>query len=230
MPIYAVMPFRDEPGLTLKVLDLLAFEEVDSVLLYDNDSTEETMSIIRKRTSEMDNARVLSAPTMSIYEMWNHGWSTALDKESGEFDIAFLNNDIDFCRGTLAALSTTLRAIGDAWITYPNYDRHTSMGVDESLGVRPTYGTKKDGGMCGHMFMIRGEIAREGFPMVDDGFEWWFGDDQLAWDVREQGGSQYRLLGWPVDHLNEATASNGSNDWTHSAKERDIKRWGLLHG
>lgn len=235
VPTYVVVPFKDEVEITKHVVNLCSFDpSIKQVILFDNGSKSESVKDLECWLPEITKSveiKPISAPRKGIYEMWNNGWELALSVEPGSFNVAFLNNDISFLPHTIEAMSYGLRSRLDAMVVYPDYDRDTTEGIElvrESL--KKTNGTKKDGGMCGHCFIIKGEEAREGFPMFDEQFEWWCGDDDFARRVEQYGGSQYRLVGWPCDHINEATAGNGENDWTHEAKGRDIERlkakWG----
>lgn len=233
-PTYVVIPFKDEIEMTKHVVSLcLEDETVSYVALYDNGSSHESKEQLDDwfATLETERLRCFNAEGMGIYQMWNAGWQFAVDNENrGPSNIAFLNNDIHFLPGTIDKLVNVLRRCEDALVTYPDYDRPTSEGISPGQQVRLTFGTKKDGGMCGHFFVIRGEAAKKGLPMFDEDFGWWCGDDAFAKEVERYPASQYRVVGWPCDHVNEATASNGHNDWTHESKSRDLElfaaKWG----
>lgn len=229
-PTYIVIPFKDEPEMTKHVAHLcLEDESVDHVLLYDNGSSSETQSALEDLRGN-SKIQYVDAAGLGIYAMWNAGWQVALKAEDGNpFNIAFLNNDIHFLPGTIKKMAKVLRRSRAVLATYPDYDRPTSAGVSQGQQPRATQGTKKDGGMCGHMFMTCGEAADTGLPMFDEGYQWWYGDDEFAWGVAQYPALQLRLVGWPCDHLNEATANNGDNDWTNSAKLADSARWQKLH-
>lgn len=235
-PTYVVIPFKDEPAMTKHVVELCLQEEaVEYVLLYDNGSSHETKVELSDWFETLDyngkEVRVIDADDLGIYAMWNAGWDWAIENENrAPFSIAFLNNDVDFIPGTLSRCVFILRRREDGGITYPNYDRPVEEGIDRGQNVQGTHGTKKDGGFCGHFFVTRGEFRKHGLPRFDEQFEWWYGDDQFAYDMHQFGGGQFRLVGYPVDHVNEGTASNGQNDWTHEAKARDAARWRELHG
>lgn len=232
-PTYVVIPFKDEPDLTCHVLDLVYQEGVvDHILLYDNGSSPETVEQLNQHLEALDVSRggkhvhYFDTPDLGIYQMWNAGWQFAMDNENrGPSNLVFLNNDIDFIPGLIKRMVFMLRRMEDALIIYPDYDRPVSKRVAKGFSPRLTHGTKKDGGMCGHCFVTRTEAAKKGLPMFDEQFEWWCGDDDFARNVANYPASQYRLVGWPCDHLNEATASNGDNDWTHGAKGRDVERY-----
>lgn len=237
-PTYVVIPYKDEPDLTMHVTGLcLKDPGVNHVLLYDNGSSLETKEIVESRLKGLDGGSttvaVIDADGMGIYEMWNAGWRKALASERGQaVQVAFLNNDIDFLPGLIEQMATTLRLKSKCLVVYPDYDRPISEGVDRSGRPRQTQGTKKDGGMCGHCFMVKGEAAEDGLSMFDEEYEWWGGDDHFARTVEAYSAHQYRLVGWPCDHVNEGTANNGANEWTNEAKSRDIQRlidkWGYF--
>lgn len=233
-PTYAVIPFKDEVELTKHVISL-CFDDpvVQHVVLLNNGSSAETMAELDGWLSINGGSEVhiIDATGMGIYKMWNVGWQFAIDNENrGPSNIAFLNNDIHFMPNTIKKLTEVLRRREDALVVYPDYDRPTSQRISPGQQVRATYGTKKDGGMCGHCFVIRGEAAKHNLPMFDEQFEWWCGDDDFARNVERYPASQYRVVGWPCDHINEATANNGDNDWTHAAKQRDLDRFAAKWG
>lgn len=233
-PTYAVIPFKDEVEMTKHVVQLCIDDPVvGHVVLLNNGSSEQTNADLDAFLVGIEGTEVhlIDATGQGIYKMWNMGWQFAIDNENrGPSNIAFLNNDIHFLPGTIERLVKVLRRQEDALVTYPDYDRPTSNRVTPGYNIRATKGTKKDGGMCGHCFVVRGEAAKKGLSMFDEQFEWWCGDDDFAKNVENYPASQYRVVGLPCDHLNEATANNGDNEWTHEAKGRDLARFAAKWG
>lgn len=235
-PTYVVIPFKGKIDLTLNVVGLCLQEPtVTTVYLYDNNSTPEEITALTDGLASLPvgekNVEVIPAPDLGIYEMWNAGWVKALaDQNNGNCNVAILNNDIDFWPGTITEMAKILRRESGVWITYPNYDRAKSQKIQQGAGIKRTHGTYSSGGMSGWCFMVMGESIHHGHAQFDTQFEWWCGDDDYANYVEQIGGWQVRLVGWPLDHISEATASDGSNDWTHAAKGRDLVRlqqkWG----
>jgi hypothetical protein len=234
MNIYSVIPFKDEPLMTANVTKMCAADPaVKAILLCDNGSSEDSIDKLVELTSEIECTKIiLDCSNLNIYEMWNVGWQTAsLLNGNLSFNIAFLNNDIEFLDGTLSALSDLINSDDGIWVAYPDYNKSNAGGVIPDAGFAFTEGTYRHGGMSGWIFVVRGSImGMEGFDMFDEQFEWWCGDDDFAFTVQKLGGCQARLLTHPSEHLVEATANNGSNEWTHEAKSRDMiklqQKWG----
>lgn len=171
--------------------------------------------------------RIFHTPNMNIYEMWQHGWDAALALYPDcNINLAFLNDDIQVPSVFLTALGRALRN-SDFWITYPDVNAPSSSGFElEGLILDETFGSYRHGGMTGWAFMLRGELLREGkLPRLDTQYEWWYGDDDLAFTVDRWGGKQARVRGLLCEHESEATAS--LHPWTHEARERDEKRFNL---
>lgn len=219
---YVVIPFRDEPELTTRLVrELLEQDEVDELLLYDNGSS--SVRFLDSFVKEDHRVRIFSRPRSSIYQMWNEGWKRAVEETHGQpVNVAILNNDISIPSKFLSTLARWLRSSDTPWCVYPDYN----LALWQSGAQRAvrTVGTYKDGGMCGWAFMLKGETVHEGMPYVDEGFEWWFGDDDIVRNIYQLGHEVWRIQGLPLDHHGEATASNGLNEWTHAAKERDVRR------
>lgn len=237
MNTYIVIPFKDEPEMTIRVVNQLIGEKVKfnsiyRLLLMDNGSRPESVEEVRVVTDEHDWIEIRSCPGLGIYQMWNRGIEIANADLGDRFNIGFFNNDITLATRTVDIMASTLRSHDEVGCVYPDYDAHFSSysPTSGSWWLKPTAGTYKDGGMCGWCFMVRGELWREGtLPLVDENLKWWFGDDFIELKVREAGYSVCRITKLPLLHLNEATASNGENNWTHEQKGRDIAYWNATY-
>jgi GT2 family glycosyltransferase len=83
--------------------------------------------------------------------------------------------------------------------------------------------------MCGWAFMIKGEAhTLGGLPLIDDGFRWWCGDDDLAFQIQRLGYKIGRVNGLPVDHLGEASIPRHSE--LHRIKWEDMVRFKAKYG
>lgn len=220
---YVVIPFKDEPGLTSSILEQLCEQdEYQEILLFDNGSREESLDEIDVFLGGRD-ITLLSRPDAGIYQMWNEGRAIARERAGGEaHNVLVLNNDITIPPAFIRTLVVYLRSDPDTWIVYPDYSRRIAEGVAPDLSMRPTQGTYQHGGMSGWAFMLKGEVPLEN---VDEQFEWWYGDDDLVRQATSKGKMVCRVVGLPLDHINEATANNGDNAWTHGAKDRDTQRF-----
>ena len=236
MKTFVVVPFKNEQQRTIDFMRALTKEEFDYRLMLDNGSTLYTAEAVKNECKIDKRFMHINMSGFGIYQMWNYGWKYALDHsgKDGEVNVAILNNDISFLPGTIERLSDALRSEALVGITYPDYDVRCSslgsIGPTTGFPLRQTTGTYRSGGMCGWAFMIRGEAARWGVPFIDEKLKWWFGDDFIEMKFREAGYKVCRLVGLPVDHASEATASNGENNWTHEAKAKDIEYWKANYG
>jgi len=223
---YVVLPFKDEPQLTANVLnDLHRQGDVERVYAINNGSSKESIDFLLDEIEEGVAFKELQIPTLpdaGIYEMWNYGWRMAQEAAKGPCNIAFLNNDIIIPPQFLTTLAKHLREDDDCWVTYPDYDASWGDFDASILYSKATKGTYQHGGMSGWAFMLKGEAP---IPYVDEQFEWWYGDDDIVRNVTAQGKKVCRVVGLPLKHINEATARNGENEWTHQAKNRDTARF-----
>lgn len=223
MKTYVAIPFKDEPEITISIINqLVAQDEFDWLMLMDNGSTEESSSAVIEAMS--DKCIYVRWPDYSIYEMWNNAWLDFQKFGDEEFNLAILNNDITIPENYLSTLARFLRSDDEIWLTYADYQRNTCDGTAPTLSGRETTGTYGHGGMSGCAFMVKGEILNQGMPLVDTQFEWWCGDDDIAQNIAKLGKKMVRVVGLPLDHVNEKTARNGENEWIHEAKGRDLAR------
>ena len=193
VPVHVVVPVLDHLELTRDLLgDLWAQGGYEAITVFDNGSGPETRNWL---SAQADAGRIylVDATGWRLYRMWNDGVRRARDR-SPVCDVAILNNDLRLGPAFLASLSRALRADPHLWAVSPAYD---GRRVD---GVEIVEGTYKDGGLAGFAFMVRGEaFDAVGF---DEGFEWWFGDDDLVAQIERCGGRVGITGGTSVVHVN----------------------------
>jgi GT2 family glycosyltransferase len=131
--------------------------------------------------------------------MWHKGFELAKSFKADY--VAILNNDLELFPNTIQTLANALSYNKEAWISYPDYNAIKSG----TINYKETKGTYRHGGMSGFCFMLRIELI-DWSPLVDPGFGWYGGDDDIAFEVEARGGKQIRVLGLPVGHLKEGTA------------------------
>lgn len=227
IPRFVVLPVRDEPDYTRSILRLLRDEEFDRALVLDNGSVSATKAVLAAAATLDNRLVVIDAAGMRIYAMWNLGARLAWAFVGGPdltHDVAFLNNDIRFGRGTLATLSHVLRQ-EELGVVCPDYQRALDRpGIPSTERVSGTY---RHGGIAGWCFMVRGEVMAE-FGGVDESFEWWAGDDDLIFSIEKAGWPVAIVRGLPLEHDGEATVRH--HPTFHAAKKRDLERclakWG----
>lgn len=228
--ITVVLPVLDQPELTANVLARLAGEPPQRVrvVMCDNGSDRPTREVLERAAGP---GRILvDTRGLGLYAMWRFGWRTAAaaahDAGAREWEVAFLNTDVDFLPGTITQMREALRA-HKLGACCPDYERRVIEGRDVQE-VRPTRGSYRDGGLAGWCFMLRGELADQGLD-IDVEYEWWCGDDDVFAQVERLGWELGIIGGLPLDHVGEATARH--HDWTEKAKGRDIlrfeRKWGL---
>jgi len=216
-----VTPFKNEVEMTIKYINLLKNEKFDQAIMYDNGSREEVIRDIRNFIPDDPRFTIVDASGWKLHQMWNHAWSEAVSKFD-IFNIAFFNNDIEWSEPLVEKMSELLRSQDQVGCVYPD---HGYFNTDAKFVLTPTTGTKKDGGMCGFCFMLRGELAPDEMPYVDENLIWWFGDDHVEMNVRKANYYVCRINGLHITHIEEATAANGENTWVEEAKRKDAEYW-----
>lgn len=149
-----------------------------------------------------------------IYRMWNAGVELA----RGASAIAVLNDDITILPGTLPMMAEALHSRPSVGVVYP--DVNAPWQLPSAWSLVATQGTWGAGGMTGFCFMFRPELP----VTFDESYHWWYGDDQFEADVRALGYEVCRVLGVPIRH---AANGSASKDWDRLAPliEQDRARW-----
>lgn len=219
-PTIVVVPVRDEIDVTRDFLAAISGEAFDRLVVLDNESAAPTQRLLRAAALVDPRVTVMRRPG-GIYELWNAGFDEALGRLDAA-NVLVTNNDVSLPPGGVAMLAGALRSREDLWVVYPDYDWPWARGP-LVRGLRFTEGVLGDGGMFGACFMLAAERI-PWTPLVSDpAYEWWFGDNHLAREIKERGGRQARLSGLPVRHENEATARHHPE--LGSMKMRDRRRW-----
>lgn len=207
LQVDVVIPVRDQLAVTQAILGQLGSAEQpgwERCWVLDNGSTDETPAFLADLAERDQRFGLIPAAGWTVYEMW--GLGVDLARELGAEAVAVLNNDLVLAPGTIAQLTAAIEETG-AWVAYPNYDRPLLLPVEE-LGVRETSGTYRHGGMSGSAFMLDVREGRVDWkPLVDPGFKFWYGDDDLAFTVEQQGGRQVRVSGLGIEHTGGATTA-----------------------
>lgn len=224
----AIAPVRDQPRHTAAWLDCMREQqqELDAVLVLDNGSGPETLEVEAARMELDDRLDVMQLPSLSIYELWNEGADYAeaagVAAHDPEVNLLVSNNDVLLPPGAAAVMAEALRARPELWCIYPD-DRYPWGTPPSPRGVRLGTGVARTGGLYGPCFMVA--LDRLTWrPLVSDlAYEWWYGDDHLARQIEESGGTHGRLIGMPVLHAHEGTAQHHPE--TLVMRMRDRKRW-----
>lgn len=140
--------------------------------------------------------RIPGPPNLSA--LWNVGIGWAL--VHGEPDaVLIMNDDCGIETRTVQGLIGALLA-EDTAAAFPSQTGATYR-LDRPGGVA------LDRRMTGWCFAIAGDVLRQGFTF-DEQFEWWYGDDDADWRLRQLGG----VLAVPAPGIRH-TDPNG---WQHT--------------
>lgn len=186
----AVIPTRDRHDLVADCIASVA-DQVDHVIVVDNLSDPPI-----DPSPWPDKVYCTSEPMdpPNISALWNAGVDVAVSGSAiagaPEWDVVILNSDVVVPPGWVDSLSRAMRST-TAVLAYPDQHGgtrqilHTQSGPVD-LRTRIT----------GYAFMLRGEVTGLRF---DESLAWWYGDDDLDWRAREQGGALL-VPGLTVEH------------------------------
>jgi glycosyltransferase involved in cell wall biosynthesis len=226
--ISVIVPVKNQWQHTSSLLNCLR-QEPCQVLVMDNGSTDDTTRCLRivQRQNHYWQGRLhwTTKRQLSVYELWNYGFQWArTQRDEARWYVLITNNDILLPPGALSAMRAALEPL-DNWIAYPDYDAPWSPQRVPGGDWRETRGVLSDGGMFGACFMVAGHRIPWRPLITDTTYEWWYGDNHLAEEVEQHGGKQIRVVGLPVQHVNEATASLMQPTELYGMKFRDRQRW-----
>jgi len=211
-----VIPTRDRHDLLTECVGSVV-DQVDTVFVIDNQSVppidvDQWYGKVRAVRAPLD------PPNIST--LWNIGLALA-DAARGaadRWDIAVLNSDVTVPPSWIDGLSTAMRA-GPAVLAYP----------DQHGGRRQILHTKAEPvdlrtRITGYAYLLRGEAGLR----LDEDLAWWYGDDDLDWRAREQGGALL-VPGMAVEHRCPNVSTNERPELRQQAgRDRETFRakWG----
>lgn len=216
-----VIPVRDQLQYTESIVEQLKYMDGwDHCWIFDNGSGPDTQEYLSRLHYKFPRFTAVPARYKTIYEMWDWGFTTARLSDH----VFFLNNDVTLYPDTIYQLNKALESSDDIWLAYPDYNADTPML--HTCNYRTTKGTYRHGGMSGYCFMIKTKKITWK-PLIDLDFKWWCGDDDLAFNIEEHGGRQVRVIGLPIEHVNEGTARHHDLGAQKGADlKRCIEKWG----
>ncbi len=161
------------------------------------------LAVLRAQLAD-DGVRTIVLPSdeydHAIYRMWNAGVAMAVAE--GADIVAILNDDVSLEPGTVPFLARALRSDPGVGVVYP--DVSADRGLPPGIRLQDTRGTWGSGGMTGFCFAFK---ALEVSATFDSSYYWWYGDDAWEHDVRAEGWRVCRVIGVPVRHTPDGSAS-----------------------
>lgn len=185
----AVIPTRNRHDMLADCINSVV-DQVDTVVVLDNLSDQPVDP--EPWHGKVAVVRVPLDPP-NISQLWNIGLvladTAAHRAEAHQWDIAVLNSDVVVPAGWVETLSTAMRST-TAVLAYPDQHggtRHIIHTRAEPIDLRQR--------ITGYAYMLRGETGLR----LDESMAWWYSDDSLDWEAREQGGALL-VPGIPVEH------------------------------
>lgn len=187
-PRFAVIPTRNRPEVLMDCLHSIQ-SQVDEVIVINNGDDP-----IRELPHSVIEFRNPMQP-VNLSRLWNQGLNLAERRVTSQFgfqgvsswDVAILNDDAVVPPGWFGRVSHVMHQVGAA--------AGCSGPVRQPL-VRTKAGpVPLHTRMQGWAFILAGELNIR----ADERLLWWFGDDDLDWKARQQGG-MVMVPGFPVEH------------------------------
>jgi GT2 family glycosyltransferase len=185
----AVIPTRDRHDLLADCINSVV-DQVDRVIVIDNLSDP---PIDPEPWHGKVGVVAIPIDPPNISTLWNVGLAladaSAHAEQADRWDIAVLNSDVTVPPGWIDGLSTAMRST-TAVLAYPDQHggRHQILHTKaEPVDLRTR--------ITGYAYLLRGEAGLR----LDETLAWWYGDDDLDWRAREQGGALL-VPGLAVEH------------------------------
>jgi len=189
--IIAAIPVRNQLRWTAPLIDsLLIGDKVDQVWLYDNGSTDKTISWAYHKMKYDDRLYYKDASGMRLYEMWNNMVARASNMNDAK--LAILNNDI---RLPFMALKNIADNMQDYQIAAVDTSKRSFDKIENVYPEKATWQQK-----TGHAFMIDANFWQGQKFAVHPQLIWWWGDDDLFRRCEARGGNICIMKGIGVDH------------------------------
>ena len=209
IPVYAVIPSNGRPSLERAVSSLLP--QVHELLVIQTAGFPPPPGVLTARWTGDFN----------ISQWWNLGIALAALEYHREktWDVLIANDDIIAPPGMAAALSTAMRAT-PAVLACPPHPGTTPDGTPRLI-TQPGWADH----ITGWCFLLRGEAGLR----CDERFQWWFGDNDLDWTARLEGGS-LRVPGCQPEHLHPDRQTRESPrliDVTRADHRLFEEKWGI---
>lgn len=215
IPRYVVITTYERPDMCLDAINTC--HDADVVLVVDNGTNKPMPEPGDEKTLTPYYLLRDDQQPVNLSALWNEGlaWCEEDAKQTGatEWDVAIINDDVLLPEYWLTNVQGEMRRTpAVAACTGPTTILHTQPGP-VPLHLR----------MTGWAFMLRGETGLR----VDETFQWWFGDSDLDWNARQNGGML--MFSGPVP---ENRCANGYTTGERAAQAgRDhaafLAKWGM---
>lgn len=217
-PNFVAIPVKGEHTYTEALLRQLGEQaEYTGIFVFDNGADTDPYT-----GYVPDACQVVPAAGMNIHEMWNAGIKMARQNFT-TCNIAILNNDLEVGPHFLSGLAAALRSNETLFAVCPNYDSRDFEG--DILAVRGIAAGREDGtgGLAGFAFMVRGELYDKGFPLFDENYKLWYGDNDFVQNVELAGGLCGVVKATSVVHIDGGSKTAG--DGSSRLKSPELERW-----
>jgi len=191
------------------IIDLLqqiteqADDVVRDVYVFDNGMPENT----RKDCAIFPDIKLIPAIGMGIYKMWNWGVVKSLRYNPTDY-VAILNDDLTLMTDNFfTKLIEPLDLHGDVYAVCGNYcargldPRFSPFEHDPDDYMLEVSGTYKDHGFAGFCFAVKGEAYLNGLPPFEEGYHWWYGDDDFVHCIHAMGKKTVVSLNAHLHHI-----------------------------
>lgn len=191
-PTWAVVPSDGRASLLDCISSL--HHQVDGVIVVVNGADRDRVTRAVETLEPLGVTAVHDPGTdRNISRWWNLGIDRAarlaLRTGAGTWNTLVVNDDTTAPANLTATLASALRATGAA-MAYPNqHDSHETVW----RAAEPVNLAHRITGFC---FLLRGENR---LLRADENLVWWYGDDDLDWRARQQGGAAL-VSGCAVGH------------------------------
>lgn len=202
--VHIVIPVRDVRVLTENICrQLMQQSGWNRCWIMDNGSEDDTPAYLEQLTNTNPKFVSRDAKGLNIHQMWQTGFDVAV--MSGATHVAFLNNDIIMVPDTIEWMRKVIDHDPSFWLSYPDYEWRVNDPRHKPNGeFRITWGSYRHGGMSGFCYMLK-VAAMTWAPLIDPGLKFWYGDDDLAYEIAKRGGQQVRVSNLALDHIGQAT-------------------------
>ncbi|MFD1309717.1 glycosyltransferase family 2 protein [Streptomyces kaempferi] len=211
----AVIPTRNRHAMLADCINSVV-DQVDRVIVVDNESAPPIDP--GPWGGKVGVLRVpLDPPNIST--LWNVGLhAVAAVAPTSEWDVAVLNSDVVVPAGWVESLSSAMRAT-TAVLAYPDQ----AGGREQILHTRAEPVDLRQR-ITGYAYMLRGEAGLR----LDESMAWWYSDDSLDWEARQQGGALL-VPGLAVEHRCPNESTNARQELQEQAgrdRATFITKWG----